>query len=333
MAVLGSTYLNLADKLKQTDGKGEIVSTIIELLNQTNEVLTDANVMECNDGTGHLTSIRTGLPSATWRQLYGFVPPSKSTVAQVKDTTGMLETYSVADKDLVEKSKNPAQFRLNEARAFLEAMNDTVQTTLFYGNQVNGAAAFDGLSVRYGNLETDVTKIGSNVLSAGGSGSDNTSIWFVTWGELHTSFIYPDGSQAGIQHSDDGLLTETDANGAKRKVYQDHFKWDIGLTVRDWRSTARIANIDVSDAVAGSTALDDLMLKAYYKIRKYAKTGKSVIYANSDILCALHKRAKDKANVHLDIVQAADGGVPIVTFQGIPVKECEQILNTEAVVS
>lgn len=330
MATLGTTYLNLADKLKQTDGKGQIVAEIIELMNQTNAILDDANIIECNDGTTHLTSIRTGLPTAIFRQMYGFVPPSKSGVAQVQDTTGMLEAYSVVDVDLVDKAKNPQQFRLNEARAFLEAMNDTWQTTLFYGNQKTNAAAFDGLAVRYGTISTDPTNIGYNIIDAGGTGATNTSIWFITWGDLHTSLIYPEGSQGGIKRSDDGIQTETDGNGGKRKVYQEQFKLDTGLTVRDWRSSARIANIDVPTAKAGSTALDNFMLQAYYQIRKYAKTGKTVIYANSDILYCLHKAAKDKANVHLDLQQALDGGAPILTFQGIPIKEAQQILNTEA---
>lgn len=333
MAKVGSTYLTLADALKQQDSKGEVASTIIEMMSETNEILQDANVMECNDGTAHLTTIRTGLPSAVFRKLYGFVPPSKSTTAQVKDTTGMLETYSVVDKDLVEKQKNPNQFRLNEAQAFLEAMNTTLQDYLFYGNSGTDPAAFDGLSVRYGAYSSDTKKIGNNVVKAGGASTDNTSIWFITWGDLHTSLIYPQGSQAGIQHTDDGVQTETDSSGGKRKVYQDHFKMDVGLTVRDWRSTCRIANIDVSDlAGATPTAIDNYMLQAWYKIRKYAKTGRTMIYANSETLYALHRIAKDKSNVNLSINEF--NGQEIVTFLGkIPIREAEQILNTEDLVA
>ena len=329
MPKVGSTYLTLADALKQQDSKGEIASTIIEMMSETNELLQDANVMECNDGTSHLTTIRTGLPTAVFRKLYGYVPASKSTSAQVKDATGMLETYSVSDADLVDKQKNPNQFRLNEAQAFLEAMNTTLQENIFYGNTGIDASAFDGLAVRYGKKSTVSKNIGSNIIDAGGSGSDNTSIWFVTFGDLHTSMIYPKGSMAGIQHKDDGIQTETDSNGGKRKVYQDHFKMDVGLTVRDWRSSCRIANIDVSDLAAGSVAIDNFMLQAFYKIRKYAKTGRTFCYANSETLYALHRIAKDKSNVNLGLKEFQ--GEEIVSFLGkIPVREAEQILNTEA---
>src|SRR5574344_286701 len=113
MATLGSSYLNLADRLKRTEN-GEQAATIIEMMNETNAVMQDVNVLECNDGSNYLTTIRTGLPTATFRRLYGYVAPSKSTTAQVKDPTGMLEAFSVVDKDLVDKAPNPKLFRLSE---------------------------------------------------------------------------------------------------------------------------------------------------------------------------------------------------------------------------
>jgi len=332
MATLGKTYMTLADEIKQRDGKGNIVSHVIELLHQTNELLGDANVIECNDGTSHLHTIRTGLPTAVFRKFYGFVPPSKSENAQVKDGTGMLEAYSVVDKDLVEKSKDPQQLRLNEAAAFIEAMNDQMQTTFFYGNTSDDNAKFDGLAVRYGKKSALKSNIGSNIVDAGGSGSINSSVWFVTWGDLHTSLLFPENTAAGIKREDDGVITETDANGGKRKVYQEHFKWDTGLALADWRSTARVANIDTTALLAGTVKIDDFMLAAYYKIRKYSKTGRTVIYANSDVLLALHKIAKSQANVHLSIGQFQ--GEEVVMFLGkVPIKECEQILNTEGTVA
>ena len=83
-------------------------------------------------------------------------------------------------------------------------------------------------------------------------------------------------------------------NGGKRKVYQDHYKMDVGLTLRDFRSTARICNIDVSNLAGGSGVtpdnLLDLMTKAYYKIKKHNMGGKTVIvYANDSVLTSTVK--------------------------------------------
>lgn len=332
MAGVGSTYLTLADKLKQSEGDNNITSTIIELLSQTNELLTDAVAIECNDGSGHKTTIRNGLPSVIFRKLYQGIPASKSTTSQVRDTTGMLEALSEVDKTLVDLSGNPNQFRLNEAKAFLESMNNTCQETIFYGNTKTDLAKFDGLAARYGALSTDSKNIGSNIISASGSNSDNTSIWFVTWGDLHTHLIYPKGSKAGLQHDDMGEELVADSDGNKFKAYVDHWKWDIGLSVRDWRSTCRIANIDASNLQAGNVKIDEFMLDAYYKIRKYAKTGKTICYANSETLCNLHKIAKNKTNVHLSLREFQ--GEEVVSFLGkVPIKEADQILNTESAVT
>ena len=262
MATLGASYLTLADRLKRTEN-GKIAAEIIEMMSETNELLQDANALQCNDGTNHITTIRTGLPSAVFRNLYGFVPTSKSTTEQVKDVTGMLETYSIVDVDLVDKSENPKAFRLSESSAFIEAMNQKLQETIFYGSIKENAAAFDGLAARYSKKSTDAKKIGSNIIDAGGKSTDNTSVWFVTWGDLHTSLLYPQGSQAGVQHKDDGILTETSSTGGKRKVYQDHFKMDVGLSVRDWRSTCRIANISIANLASESAADLEELLKFY----------------------------------------------------------------------
>ena len=331
MATLGANYLTLADRFKRTEN-GKIAAEIIEMMTETNELLQDANALQCNDGSNHITTIRTGLPSAVFRNLYGYVPSSKSTTEQVKDVTGMLETYSIVDVDLVDKSENPKLFRLSESSAFIEAMNQKLQETVFYGNIKDNAAAFDGLAVRYGKKSTDAKKIGSNIIDAGGSGSDNTSIWMITWGDLHTSLLYPQGSQAGVQHKDDGVLTETSSTGGKRKVYQDHFKMDVGLSVRDWRSTCRIANISVGNLGTTSAAnLENLLNKAYYKVRRFAKTGKTCIYCNSTVLMYFEAQLKEKTNVNFTMKEYLDEN--ILHYKNIPIRECEQITCTEATVS
>ncbi len=330
MATLGASYLTLADRLKRTEN-GKIAAEIIEMMAETNEVLQDANALQCNDGSNHITTIRTGLPSAVFRSLYGYVPTSKSTTEQVKDVTGMLETYSVVDVDLVDKSENPKLFRLSESSAFIEAMNQKLQETIFYGSIKENAAAFDGLTVRYGKKSTDTKKIGSNIIDAGGNSTNNTSIWFITWGDLHTSLLYPQGSQAGIQHKDDGIMTETNSTGGKRKVYQDHYKMDVGLSVRDWRSTCRIANISISNLSSQNPAdLESLLNRAYYKIRRYAKTGKTVIYCNSTVLMHFEAQLKNKTNVNFTIKEYLNENV--LHYKNIPIRECDLIVIGESVV-
>ena len=42
--------------------KGQPAGDILELMNQTNDILSDVQFMESNQSDGHLTRIRTGLP-------------------------------------------------------------------------------------------------------------------------------------------------------------------------------------------------------------------------------------------------------------------------------
>jgi hypothetical protein len=111
-------------------------------------------VIQGNLPTGHKTTVRTGLPSATWRLLNTGVPNAKSTTAQIIDTCGNLETYSVIDKDIADLNGNTAEFRLSEVKSFLEGMSQQVASTIFYGNQAVYPERFTGLSPRYNATNT-----------------------------------------------------------------------------------------------------------------------------------------------------------------------------------
>lgn len=328
MSVLATSYLTLVDLLKQT-AKDTVVSDIAEIMSENCDIIHDAHVMECNDGSSHKTVVRHGLPKGTFRKLYGFVPTEKSELEQVVDKTGMLEAYSVVDVDLVDKAANPKQFRLNESKAFIEGMTQTAAQTLIYGSIADNDATFDGLAVRYDHLSDDKKNIGYNVVDAGGSGADNTSVWFITWGEQAVSIIYPKGSKGGLDHKDDGILTENNDKGAKRKVYQDHFKQDLGLSVKDWRSTCRIANISLADLKAGKISLLDLFSEANIRILKHRKKAglKTFIYCNDTLMSYFDKEVQKKDNVYFTVKEY--GGEDIVHYRGIPIKCIDQILDTE----
>src|SRR5499427_1821299 len=189
MATIGSVALTYADWAKRMDDNYS-VAVIIELLSQTNEILDDIIVMEGNLPTGHKTTVRTGLPQATWRLLNAGVPNAKSTTAQIIDTCGNLETYAVIDKDIADLNGNTAEFRLSEVRAFLEGMSQQVASTLIYGNQFVNPERFTGLAPRYSTATTANSQTAANVLTGGGLASTNTSLWITVWGDdtLHATF-------------------------------------------------------------------------------------------------------------------------------------------------
>src|SRR6201993_3250840 len=259
MATIGSTALTYADWAKRMDD-GYKVATIIELLSQTNEILEDMLVVEGNLPTGHKTTVRTGLPQATWRLLNQGVPNAKSTTAQIVDTVGNLETYSVIDKDIADLNGNTQEFRLSEVKAFLEGMSQQVASTLIYGNQFVNPERFTGLAPRYSTSNTANSQTANNVLSGAGSASTNTSIWIHVWGDDTAHATFPKGKITGLQHRDMGEWPVADGSGNTYQAYRDYFKWEIGYVLR-------ICNIDVTLLTGVSAAnLINLLVRGLYRL-------------------------------------------------------------------
>lgn len=332
MATLASNALTLADWAKRLDPDGKVPS-IVELLSQTNEILQDMQFIEGNLPTGHRTTVRTGLPSVAWRLLNQGVQPSKSTTAQVDESCGMLEAWSEVDKDLAMLNGNTAAFRLSEAQSFIEAMNQEMAQTLFYGNAGLAPEEFTGLSIRYSD---STAANGQNILKAGGAGSDNTSIWLVCWGAQTIHGIFPKGSKAGLLHEDLGEVTvETSAGiaGTRLRAYQDHWQWKTGIAVKDWRYAVRIANIDVSNLVAKSSAADliELMIKATHRIPALGM-GKCAFYMNRTVKQMLDIQRRDDVQSGGSLVYNEVDGKLIPSFRGIPIRTCDAILETEAAI-
>ena len=69
MAVIGNTYLTLKDKLAQTEN-GKAATAIVDLLAQSNALIEDAIVRECNEGSTHKTTVRNGLPEVEFRKYF-----------------------------------------------------------------------------------------------------------------------------------------------------------------------------------------------------------------------------------------------------------------------
>lgn len=320
--------LTLLDWAKR-QGPDSKQAKIVELLNQTNEILDDMLFVEGNLPTGHRTTVRTGLPSATWRLLNYGVQPSKSTTAQVTDTTGMLETYSEVDKDLADLNGNTSEFLLSESLAFLESMNQEMAETLIYGDTSVHPQRFTGLAARFNDLSA---KSGTNIIDAGGTGSNLTSIYLVVWGENTVHGLFPKGSKAGLQQEHKGQVTLEDENGGRYEGYRTHFQWKNGLTVRDWRYVVRIANIDMSKLkkdpeAADSLDLVDLLIQAIEKIPNLAM-GRPAIYCNQAIRSWMRRQIKNSKNVNISMQEVA--GKKVVSFDEIPVRRVDSILATES---
>lgn len=334
MGVLGTNIATLADWAKRLGPDGK-VPMIVEMLSQTNELLPDMLWLEGNLATGHRTAVRTGLPTATWRLINNGVQPSKSTTAQVDEQCGMLEAWSEVDKDLAMLNGNTSAFRLSEATAFVEAMNQNMATTIFYGNSSVNPEQFTGLATRYSTVTLANAALAKNVIDAGGTGSDNMSIWLVVWGAQTVCGIFPKGSIAGLLHEDLGEETaETVAGigGSRMRVYRDRWQWKAGLALKDWRYVVRICNIDVSDLVANAGAqavLANLMIKAIHRIHNL-NLGKAIFYMNRTAAEMIDIQRRHDVGTGGGLTFENVDGVMKYSFRGIPIRIVDALLQTEA---
>jgi hypothetical protein len=327
MAALAANNPTLLDVAKRLDPDGKIAS-IVEILNATNPVLEDLTYVEGNLPTGHRTTVRTGLPSPTWRKLYGGVQPTKSTTVQVTDSAGMLEAYAEVDKALADLNGNTAAFRLSEDSAHIEGIGQQMAQTLFYGNEGTQPEAFTGLAPRYNSLSA---QNGDNIIDAGGNDTDVTSIWLCVWGNQTGHGIYPKGSIGGLQMTDKGQVTieNVDGAGGRMEGYRTHYRMDAGLTIRDWRYFVRIANIDVSslNTLANTKDIISWMIQASERIPEMGK-GRAAFYMNRRLREKLRLGILEKVSTNLTFETVA--GERVMTFDDIPVRRTDALINTES---
>ena len=339
MTTLAATNPTLLDLAKASDPDGKIAA-ITEVLNATNEILLDMTWLEGNLVTGHRTTIRSGLPTPTWRKLYGGVLPNKGTTVQVTDNCGMLEAYAEIDKALADLNGNTAAYRLSEDRAHIEGMNQEIAQTLFFGNEATESEAFTGLAPRFNSTTAEN---GQNIITGGAAGgqTDLTSIWLVVWSPNTAHGIVPKGSKAGIQHTNLGEVTKEniDGNGGMAQMYRSHYRWDAGFCLRDWRYVVRIPNIDksalsttyTSGAFSSGADLADLMFQAMDRVPNLAM-GRPAFYMSRHVKGFLRRQLSAKTQGSTLTMENV-GGVMVESFQGIPLRRCDALAADEAAVS
>jgi hypothetical protein len=331
MAALTATHPTILDVQKRLDPDGKI-SPIIELLTQTNDILTDAVWIEGNLPTGHRTTVRTGLPDPTWRKLYGGVQPTKSRTAQITANCGMLEAYAEVDKALADLNGNTAAWRYGEDQAHILGMNHELASSLIYASESTAPEEITGFAPQF-NTVTSVENA-ENIIREGNAqpdGTDNTSIWLVGWGPQTVHCIYPKGSMAGLKITDKGQVTieNVDGNGGRMEAYRTHYRWDVGLAVRDWRYVVRVQvnSEDLTKAASSGADLIDMLSQASETVPTHEGVNLAW-YANKRVRSFLRRQIMNKTvNSTLSMDDVA--GRKVMTFDGIPFRRCDAILNTE----
>ncbi len=340
MAVKGAQFLTLADVAKSKNKK---VGKVAEVLTLHNQMLQDIPYTEMNEKTYHVEDIRSGLPEIYYRKANQAIPPSKTTTEERTFQAAHFESKSQIDQKVASRGGTDriAYNRWNQAKGHIQAHANEHAALMLYGSPLDSNQKTPGLFDIYSTTSTSV-ETSKQIIDAGGTGSDNTSIALVHWGEDSIFGVYPAGTTAGLKrtdHSAGGKLVQilsTDVNGNPGTLwgYEEQFEIDHGLVVKDFRQAARVANIDISNLVSGSSAADliDLMISAAYKIQDPAN-GKGFWYVNRTIEGHLHKQALTKVGAGAGLTFDNYQGQKVLMFLGRPVRRMDSLLNSEAQVT
>ncbi len=314
--------LTLQELAKRTHD-GNMIQ-ITEVLNEVNEMLDDAVWIEANGTTTHKVTIRTSLPSGSFRRLNEGVGSEASSTRQELEHVAMLETYSKVDVDEYNLAPDPAAYRTGEDMAFVEGLSQTVQTKMIYGNMATAPAEFNGLATRFNDLSL------ANVRGGGGTGSDLTSIWVVQWDRNKCHMIYPRShTTMGLAVRNLGEDTVSDGAGGEYQAFRTHFKWHLGMVVRDPKTVGRYCNIETAEDATVNIFDDSILLRVINRMLNRGRN--SVIYCNEGIMDQIDIQANNKTNVHYVIGE--EFGRQVTFFRGRPVKLVEKIVDTEDAVT
>lgn len=329
MAELSITHPTYLDWAKRRDPDGAM-AMIMEVMSKAMPIVEDMMVIEANGPLHHRTTVRSGLPTGTWRKLNYGVPVEKGKTKQVNDSIGSLETYAEVDKMIADLNGNTAAWRMSEEQAFQEGLSQTIATTVIEGNTDTDPEKFMGFAPRYNSLSAENGRM--IVQSATAAGTDvNSSIWGIIWDGRGAHGLFPKGmaDKAGLSIQDLGQETLSDGAGGYYEGYRTHYQWMAGLSVRDWRRACRI-HVNATDiASGGASSILDLMVDAYNNLHM-PNSGKLVWYTTREVKTALDREAMNKSNMALSQQQQDNGG-PVTAFWGKPIKHLETLLSyTEA---
>jgi hypothetical protein len=296
---------------------------IIELMRLTNEMLIDVPAYEANNGTINVTLQRNIKPLGEHRIYNAGVGRAATQTTLIHDRIAVLEEYALVDELMLEHSGNIAQARQSEAVAIIKGMGLTQADTLIYGDESN-PAEFAGLMNRRNSLTLPGGNQNPDVIDAGGTGANLTSMYICALGRDLFHLIYPKGSNSvGVTRTDKGMETVRDAAGKEYEAYRDHYRAQYGISIRYPGAVKRIANIPAT--MSGDDLVDIIL-----DVRRRMPVGAStyVSYSNVDLLIKLDKAARDKVNV---TYTAADPwGKEITHVRDIRCRQMDVILNSEA---
>lgn len=277
-------------------------------------------------GTSYTTVRRTNRPTVGFRGANEGVDVSKSTfekvVAQMYILSGIVRVdKAIADAD----EEGPEHLQSIEAAGIAEGLLETVGKQVWYGTGAD-KNGFEGLQSLLG------TELASNggrtIVSDTTSGSGNTSVYLVRYGEKDgLSFDF--GANSTLDMSEFRTETVTENNKSYAAYVADITGW-IGMRLASAEAALRIANVRAENGKSGIS--DAIVAEA---LSYWTGRAPDAVYMNRKAAFLLQKSRS------VTLVQGTQGKLssafgpfaPAPTeVQGIPIVVTDAIGDAEAFV-
>jgi hypothetical protein len=313
------------------------------LVKTGNDVFADAPYTEANEPNAMKGTQDSFLPTPVFRAYNEGVSPVAAHGRPIIEGLALADTYSELDWELyLSMGAKKEEWRSRkDAKVAIAMAQNTIIPEVIYGDIGDDPKGFNGWHTRYKSLTTRPngdTSEDYNVQSNGGSDSGYmTDIWIIEWDQDECCFTFPQGSNAGIFHEDLGKQTAYtgtfDTAIKQHEVAKSHFTWKMGIFISDDRRVQRITNINTR-AAGGYYFDEEKMVDAILQLPSHGENrGAIKIYGNTKIVGQMWKRALSKNNTYFTPQNALDGGGPTLSFNGYPIRICQQILNTLTTIS
>jgi len=263
-------------------------------------------------GTQYKTLIRTGLPTAAFRDANAGVTPSKSTYENRLVECFIADLQWVADKAVADACEDgAAAYLAEEASAIVTASFMQLAKVFYYGRNATfgDPKGFPGL----------LDSVDSSLVVDAGGTSDNisTSVWAVSFGQQAVQWVY--GNNAPLTVADPRIQTIADANDSTKflTAYVQNLTLWAGLQVKHKFAVGRIKKLTTDSGKGLTDALLGKLVSQY-----------PAAYTPDVFFASRRSIEQLRASRTATTPTGKEADIPD-NFQGIPIIPTDAISNIE----
>jgi hypothetical protein len=326
--------LTLQDIRQGLDPDG-LVAKVVDVMSTSGHLTEDAVWAPTNAFGKNVTAKTAFEPEGDFRRANRGVAPGKGGLSQDEDFVGYLEAMSLVD-DKVIRSVGKGQkqaARMQYDALFAKGLAKQGRRYTLYGDRTTDPDQFNGMSAK----RDAIGDYCFDAAPAAPSGN-RTSFYITAWNtDSGCSMLYPNETQAGIQTEDFGKQIITDPNDSARflPAWITWFYHDLGFMVKDDRALIRIANVEADSSVWDVTYMKKIMSLVNEALRSMnfsVDDGNIRLYSNKDGLLLFDNMVHELSSFHLtDVV--LENKTFLNSYRGLPLRECNEILSDEGLVS